>query len=77
MVANDTVTWIYMACLEGGLRPQHMATHRADQGMLTFSLSNFTCVTQEALSDRARGPEFIREKVTMTQMHQFIGGMHR
>ena len=57
--------------------PNHMATHRADLGTATFSLSNFTCDVQEALSDRARGPEFTREKVTMTQRHQLIGGMHR
>jgi hypothetical protein len=54
-----------------------MAIHRADQGTSTFSLSNFLCGAQEALSDRARGPESTREKVTMTQRHQLIGGTYR
>jgi hypothetical protein len=54
-----------------------MATYGANQGISTFSLRNFTCGTQEALSDRARRPEFTREDVTMTQEHQLIWGTHR
>ena len=58
-----------MSGLEGGLRCHHIANNRIDQGTSMFGLIDFTCGAQEAVSDRARRPEFTRKNVTITQRH--------